>query len=52
MPIIEPEILTDGDHTIEQCAAVSERLFAAVMKAMLDHYLIIERTLLNPTIVT
>ena len=29
VPIVEPEILTDGAHTIEECAAASERVFAA-----------------------
>lgn len=52
VPIIEPEILTDGNHTIEQCAAVSERVFSTVMKAMLDQHLIIEGTLLKPNMVT
>jgi len=52
VPIIEPEILQDGSHTIEVCAEVSERVFAAVMKAMLDHNLIIEGTLLKPNMVT
>lgn len=52
VPIIEPEILQDGDHSIEVCAEVSERVFAAVMKAMLDHHLIIEGTLLKPNMVT
>lgn len=27
VPIIEPEILSDGDHTIEQCAEISEKVF-------------------------
>ena len=52
VPIIEPEILQDGDHSIEVCAEVSERVFAAVMKAMLDHKLIIEGCLLKPNMVT
>lgn len=34
VPIIEPEILQDGTHTIETCAEVSERVFAAVIQAM------------------
>lgn len=34
VPIIEPEILIDGDHDIEVCAEVSERVFTAVMKAL------------------
>lgn len=36
VPIIEPEILIDGDHDIDKCAEVSEHVFATVMKAMLD----------------
>ena len=36
VPIIEPEILTDGDHSIEECARVSELVFRTVMQAMLD----------------
>jgi fructose-bisphosphate aldolase class I len=52
VPIIEPEILQDGDHSIDVCARVSERVFSAVMKAMLDHNLIIEGTLLKPNMVT
>ena len=52
VPIIEPEILTDGSHSIETCAAVSERVFSTVMKAMLDQNLLIEGTLLKPNMVT
>jgi len=52
VPIIEPEILTDGDHDIETCARVSEKVFSTVMKAMLDQHLIIEGTLLKPNMVT
>lgn len=52
VPIIEPEILQDGAHSIEECAAVSERVFAAVMKAMLDQKLCIEGCMLKPNMVT
>lgn len=52
VPIIEPEILTDGSHSIETCAEVSEKVFSTVMKAMLDHHLLIEGTLLKPNMVT
>jgi len=52
VPIIEPEILQDGAHTIEECAAVSERVLAAVMKAMLDQRLCIEGCMLKPNMVT
>jgi len=52
VPIIEPEILQDGAHDIETCAAVSEKVFAAVQKALIDHHLILEGTLLKPNMVT
>lgn len=52
VPIIEPEILQDGKHSIETCAAVSERVFSAVMKAMLDQRLIIEGCMLKPNMIT
>lgn len=52
VPIIEPEILSDGSHTIEECARISERVFATVQKALLDHHLVMEGTLLKPNMVT
>lgn len=32
VPIVEPEILTDGTHSIEVCQAATERVLAAVYK--------------------
>ena len=32
VPIVEPEILTDGTHSIDVCAAATERVLAAVYK--------------------
>jgi fructose-bisphosphate aldolase class I len=52
VPIVEPEILIDGAHSIEACAAASERVFAAVMKALIDHKVLIEGCLLKPNMVT
>ncbi|XP_008782993.1 fructose-bisphosphate aldolase 5, cytosolic [Phoenix dactylifera] len=51
-PIVEPEILTDGDHDITKCAAVTERVLAAVYKALNDHHVLLEGTLLKPNMVT
>lgn len=48
VPIVEPEILMDGDHNIERCAWVSEKVFAAVYKALSDHNVLLEGTLLKP----
>ena len=52
VPIIEPEILQDGDHTIEVCSDVSERVFAAVMSELFNQRLLIEGLLLKPNMVT
>ena len=35
VPIVEPEILTDGTHSIEVCAAATERVLAATYKVYL-----------------
>ena len=51
VPIVEPEILMDGDHTIERCAWVSEKVFAAVYKALNDHNVLLEGTLLKPNMI-
>jgi fructose-bisphosphate aldolase class I len=34
VPIVEPEILTDGSHGIEVCQAKTEEVLAAVYKAL------------------
>ena len=52
VPIIEPEILQDGDHSIEVCAEVSERVLSAVMLAMFNQRLLIEGCLLKPNMVS
>lgn len=52
MPIIEPEILQDGDHSIEVCAEVSEKVFSAVMRELFSQHLLIEGLLLKPNMVT
>ena len=51
-PIIEPEILQDGDHSIEVCANVSERVLSAVMQQLFKQHLLIEGLLLKPNMVT
>jgi len=52
VPIVEPEILPDGDHDLETCQAVTERVLAAVYKALSDHHVFLEGTLLKPNMVT
>ena len=52
VPIVEPEILVDGPHDIDRCAEVTERVLAACYKALNDHHVLLEGTLLKPNMVT
>lgn len=49
VPIVEPEILMDGDHTIATTAAVQERVLAAVYKACEENGVYLEGSLLKPS---
>jgi len=52
VPIVEPEVLPDGDHSLERCQKVTEKVLAAVYKALSDHNVYLEGTLLKPNMVT
>lgn len=52
VPIVEPEILPDGDHDLERSQKVTETVLAAVYKALSDHHVYLEGTLLKPNMVT
>nr|XP_028957449.1 fructose-bisphosphate aldolase, cytoplasmic isozyme-like [Malus domestica] len=45
VPIVEPEILVDGSHSIDKCADMTERVLAACYKALNDHHVLLEGTL-------
>merc|ERR1719330_2139958 len=52
VPIVEPEVLCDGDHTLDRCQKVTETVLAATYKALNDHHVYLEGTLLKPNMVT
>lgn len=52
VPIVEPEIMADGDHDINRCAYETERVLAACFKALNDHHVLLEGCLLKPNMVT
>ncbi|CAH8387151.1 unnamed protein product [Eruca vesicaria subsp. sativa] len=52
VPIVEPDISVDGSHDIHKCAAVTERFLAVCYKALSDHHVLLEGTLLKPNMVT
>ncbi|KAK2118072.1 hypothetical protein P7K49_004959 [Saguinus oedipus] len=52
MPIMEPKILPDGDYDLKCCQYVTEKVLAAVYKALSDHKIYLEGTFLKPNMVT
>ncbi|KAL7753378.1 hypothetical protein RI367_001153 [Sorochytrium milnesiophthora] len=52
VPIVEPEILMDGDHDLERAVFVTEKVLGAVYKKLNDHHIFLEGTLLKPNMVT
>lgn len=51
VPIVEPEVLIDGDHTIDRCAEVTEGVLHAVFQALIRHRVVLEYALLKPSMV-
>ncbi|KUJ81713.1 fructose-bisphosphate aldolase class I [Microbulbifer flavimaris] len=52
VPIVEPEVLMDGDHSIERSAEVNEQVWEAVFHALHRHGVALELMLLKPSMVT
>ncbi|XP_064113030.1 fructose-bisphosphate aldolase-like [Macrobrachium nipponense] len=52
VPIVEPEVLPDGDHDLDRAQKVTETVLAFVYKALNDHHVFLEGTLLKPNMVT
>jgi len=51
VPIIEPEVLIDGDHTMERCDDVSQAVLHAVFEALYRHRVLLEGVILKPSMV-
>jgi fructose-bisphosphate aldolase class I len=51
VPIVEPEVLIDGDHTLERCLDVTEAVLHAVFHALHRHRVMLEYTVLKPNMV-
>lgn len=52
VPIVEPEVLCDGAHSLAACAKATEITLAYTYKALADHHVYLEGTLLKPNMVT
>lgn len=51
VPIVEPEVLMDGDHTIERCEEVTEWTLNAVYQALYVNRVVLEDSVLKPSMV-
>ena len=51
VPIVEPEVLIDGVHTLERCHEVSEAVLHAVFHALHRHRVLLEGMVLKPSMV-
>ncbi len=51
VPIVEPEVLMDGDHTIERCEQVTEWTLNAVYEALYMNRVSLEGSVLKPSMV-
>ncbi len=51
VPIVEPEVLMDGDHTIESCYEVSEKTFKTVFEELENEGVYLPGILLKPNMV-
>jgi len=51
VPIVEPEVLLDGDHTIERCYEATEATLSAVFAALRAYNVSLEHTVLKASMV-
>ncbi len=49
VPIVEPEVLMDGDHDIDRCAEVNEQVLHSVFHALRLHHVSLEHMILKPS---
>ncbi len=51
VPIVEPEVLLEGSHSLEQCAIASENVLHALFHALHRHKVVLEHIILKPAMV-
>jgi fructose-bisphosphate aldolase class I len=51
VPIVEPEVLMDGGHTIERCEAVTDAVLCATFQQLAAHRIHLEGMVLKPNMV-
>jgi len=51
VPIVEPEVLMDGAHSIERCEAVTNHVLATVFRELAGHRVLLEGMVLKPNMI-
>jgi fructose-bisphosphate aldolase class I len=51
VPVVEPEVLMDGTHTLARCAEVTEAVLRSVFDALALHRVLLEAIVLKPNMV-
>ena len=51
VPIVEPEVLIDGDHSLARCAEVTEAVQKEIFHALHRHHVVLEHMILKPNMV-
>ncbi len=51
VPIVEPEVLIDGDHSLARCAEVTEAVQKEIFHALHRHHVALEHMVLKPNMV-
>ena len=51
VPIVEPEVLMDGNHSIEECARVTKETLEAVFEQLDSYRVLLEGMLLKPNMI-
>ena len=51
VPVVEPEVLMDGDHTLEQCCEVTDEVLRTVFGELFAQRVILEGMVLKPNMV-
>jgi fructose-bisphosphate aldolase class I len=51
VPIVEPEVLMDGDHTLEQCRGATEEVLRTVFNQLNSQRVVLEGMILKPNMV-
>ena len=51
VPVVEPEVLMDGDHTLERCRAVTEEVLRTVFIQLNSQRVLLEGMILKPNMV-